>query len=180
MEDYWCRGLLVSVHLFCLSGSPTRSGVQVDTQILRPCFDPFGSAKRFSRPEGIPNRAHLGLGLPGLNLTFPSRLPLPGSPTEGLELDQRTEQRVRVAQAVGLVARPAVFPQIRHHPSAKRIGLDVPQDNQKMVVVLDHGTFEPTLPHMADRAMPSMIAPGVRNRQGLEDAADRLPGTRTK
>src|SRR5437660_744741 len=44
-----------------------------------------------------------------------------------------------------------------------------------MVVFFNDGTFETTLPDVAERAVLLMKAPGVRHRQGLKNAADALP-----
>ena len=41
-----------------------------------------------------------------------------------------------------------------------------------MVVGLDDGALETTLPHMADGAMSAMEPPGVGDGKRLEDAAD--------
>jgi hypothetical protein len=60
-------------------------------------------------------------------------------------------------------------------PGSEWIGLDLPQDDQQLHVVLDHRTLEATLPNVSRAAMTLVVSPGVGNRKRLEEAADRLP-----
>ena len=47
-----------------------------------------------------------------------------------------------------------------------------------MVIILDHGAFEPALPDMADTAMCFVEAPSMGHGERLQDAADVLLAVR--
>ena len=47
-----------------------------------------------------------------------------------------------------------------------------------MHVILNHGALEPALPDVTRGMMQFMVAPRVRDREGLQDPADRLSGLR--
>jgi hypothetical protein len=74
------------------------------------------------------------------------------------------------------IARPSILGRVADHPGPERVGLDVAEDHQQVGVILNHRALEPALPDMARAVMPLVMAPRVGDGEGLEDAADRLPG----
>ncbi len=79
--------------------------------------------------------------------------------------------------AMAAVARPGILARVGHHRGPHWVGLDVPQNDEQLVAVLDDRGSEAALPDVA-------LAPCLRwcrqvsDGQGLEDAANRLPGGR--
>ena len=57
--------------------------------------------------------------------------------------------------------------------SPQRVGLDVPQHRQEMVVVLNHRALESPLPNVPARSMEAVVTLRVRYQQALRNAADR-------
>ena len=55
------------------------------------------------------------------------------------------------------------------------VGLNIPQHRKQVLVVLDHGTLEPSLPDMAARAVMPMVPLRMPDQQALHDPADRAP-----
>ena len=53
-----------------------------------------------------------------------------------------------------------------------------PQNDEQVVAVLDDRGSEAALPDVAAGSLSPVVPPGVSDGQGLEDAADRLPGGR--
>ena len=80
--------------------------------------------------------------------------------------------------AMAAVARPGILARIGHHRGPHRVGLDVPQNDEQVVAVLDDRGSEAALPDVAAGSLSPVVPPGVSDGQGLEDAADRLPGGR--
>ena len=80
--------------------------------------------------------------------------------------------------AMAAVARPGILARIGHHRGPHRVGLDVPQNDEQVVAVLDDRRSEAALPDLAAGSLSPVVPPGVSDGQGLEDAADRLPGGR--
>ena len=78
--------------------------------------------------------------------------------------------------AMAAVARPGILARIGHHRGPHRVGLDVPQNDEQVVAVLDDRGSKATLPDVAAGSLSPVVPPGVSDGQGLEDAADRLPG----
>src|SRR5581483_3135446 len=60
------------------------------------------------------------------------------------------------------------------------IGLDVAEHDQEVIILLDDRAFEAPLPDMADAAVLAMIAPGMRDGERLQNAADGLAGRRAE
>ena len=79
-----------------------------------------------------------------------------------------------------LETRPRVVTGIFDHRRAEGIGLDVPQDDEQVLVILDHRALESTLPDVPGTLMSLVIAPCVGHGQGLENPADRLAGHELK
>ena len=80
--------------------------------------------------------------------------------------------------AMAAVARPGRLARVGHHRGPHRVGLDVPQNDEQVVAVLDDRRSEAALPDVAAGSLSPVVPPGVSDGQGLEDAADRLPGGR--
>jgi hypothetical protein len=57
---------------------------------------------------------------------------------------------------------------------------DVTKYRQGVIVVLDQRTLKPALPHVAGRALQAVIAPGVSDRQRLQNATDGLTQLRSE
>ena len=107
--------------------------------------------------------------------TKADHLPLAGgrSLREVLVFGQWVQQLIRLAQAVAGEAAPAVVARRFDHAGAEGVGLDVAEDRQQMVVVLNDGALEPTLPDVAAAVVASVVALGVGDEQALHDPADR-------
>ena len=80
--------------------------------------------------------------------------------------------------AMAAVARPGRLARIGHHRGPHRVGLNVPQNDEQVVAVLDDRGSEAAVPDVAAGSLSPVVPPGVSDGQGLEDAADRLPGGR--
>ena len=80
--------------------------------------------------------------------------------------------------AMAAVARPGILARVGHHRGPHWVGLDVPQNDVQVVAVLDDRGSEAALPDVAAGSLSPVVPPGVSDGQGLEDAADRLPGGR--
>jgi hypothetical protein len=78
------------------------------------------------------------------------------------------------------VTGPSVIPRVGIHSGSKGIRLDVSQDDRLVRVVLDHWALEASLPDVARTAMTLVTAPGVGDREGLQDSANRLAGFRSQ
>jgi len=74
---------------------------------------------------------------------------------------------------VGGEAAPAVVASRFDHAGAEGVGLDVAEDGQEVVVDLDDGALEPTLPDVAAAVMAAVAALGVEDEEALYDPADR-------
>ena len=53
--------------------------------------------------------------------------------------DQSVEQFVGLSQSMCQIAAPGVILGARDDPRSQRVGLDVSQDRQQVLVILDHG-----------------------------------------
>jgi hypothetical protein len=76
---------------------------------------------------------------------------------------------------MGRVAGPRIIRQIADHAGTQRIGLHITQHREQMLVALKDRAFETPLPDMPDALVVAVVMPGVCHRQGLQDAANRLP-----
>ena len=85
----------------------------------------------------------------------------------------RVEERVAASEPVGGEAAPAVVACGFDHAGAEGVGLDVAEDRQEVVVVLDDGALESTLPDVAAAVVAAVVALGVGDEQALHDPADR-------
>jgi hypothetical protein len=74
------------------------------------------------------------------------------------------------------IARPSIVSGVGDHLGPEWVGFDVSEYHQQVSIVLNHGALEPALPDVARGVMSLVIAPGVGDREGLEDSADRLSG----
>ncbi len=83
-------------------------------------------------------------------------------------------------QSMVSVARPAVVGRIDHHPGPQRVGLDVLKDNEQVRVDLDHRALESPQPDVSQGTMALVIAPGVRQCQGLCLAMPTAPFAESK
>ena len=119
-----------------------------------------------------------------LGRLFPTDLPSPAGPTFRLSATELLPFRERVQDGIGMpgamaaVARPGILARIGHHRGPHRVGLDVPQNDEQVVAVLDDRGSAAALPDVAAGSLSPVVPPGVSDGQGLEDAADRLPGGR--
>ena len=109
-------------------------------------LDPGRAAEREPSSEGTADRLHLGLGLVGRHLAPPGGSASRLVRAEVGPLRERGQQRVGPAFAVRRVARPSIGRRVGDHPGPQRVGLDVAEDGPEMVVGLDDGALEPTLP----------------------------------
>src|SRR5512140_2025437 len=91
---------------------------------------------------------------------------------------ERVQGGISMPGAMAAVARPGRLARIGHHRGPHRVGLDVPQNDEQVVAVLDDRGSEAALPDVAAGSLSPVVPPGVSDGQGLEDAADRLPGGR--
>ena len=119
-----------------------------------------------------------------LGRLFSTDLPSPAGPTFRLSATELLPFRERVQEGIGMpgaraaVARPGILARVGHHRGPHRVGLDVPQNDEQVVAVLDDRRSEAVLPDVAAGSLSPVVPPGVSDGQGLEDAADRLPGGR--
>lgn len=93
---------------------------------------------------------------------------------------QPVQQVVRLAQAMRSITAPGIFLGPFDDSRPERVGFDVAQDRQQVVVTLDDRTFEPSLPDVAAGPMVLVVPLGVRNQQALHDPADRGAGQRAQ
>ena len=71
---------------------------------------------------------------------------------------------------------PTIIFRPGHDLRAQRVGFDVTQYREQVLVILDHRALEPPLPHVAAGAVVPVITLSVRDQQTLQDPADRRPG----
>src|SRR5271165_4101168 len=139
---------------------------------LDPVLCTVGPATAHRRPHAIQLLGRL----------FSTDLPSPAGPTFRLSATELLPFRERVQDGIGMpgamatVARPSILARIGHHHGPHRVGLDVPHNDEQVVAVLDDRRSEATLPDVAAGSLSPVVPPGVSDGQGLEDAADRLPG----
>ena len=167
----------VSEHLFAWR-TTTTARLTDDAEAMGNDLDPVlrtvGPATAHRRPHAIQLLGRL----------FPTDLPSPAGPTFRLSATELLPFRERVQDGIGMpgamaaVARPGILARIGHHRGPHRVGLDVPQYDEQVVAVLDDRGSEAALPDVAAGSLSAVVPPGVSDRQGLEDAADRLPGGR--
>ena len=171
------RGIPVSEHLFAWR-TTTTARLTDDAEAMGNDLDPVlctvGPATAHRRPYAIQLLGRL----------FPTDLPSPAGPTFRLSATELLPFRERVQDGIGMpgamaaVARPGRLARIGHHRGPHRVGLDVPQNDEQVVAVLDDRGSEAALPDVAAGSLSPVVPPGVSDGQGLEDAADRLPGGR--
>ena len=170
-------GIPVSEHLFAWR-TTTTARLTDDAEAMGNDLDPVlctvGPATAHRRPHAIQLLGRL----------FPTDLPSPAGPTFRLSATELLPFRERVQDGIGMpgamaaVARPGILARIGHHRGPHRVGLDVPQNDEQVVAVLDDRGSEAALPDVAAGSLSPVVPPGVSDGQGLEDAADRLPGGR--
>ena len=170
-------GIPVSEYLFAWR-TTTTARLTDDTEAMGNNLDPVlctvGPATAHRRPYAIQLLGRL----------FPTDLPSPAGPTFRLSATELLPFRERVQDGIGMpgamaaVARPGIFARIGHHRGPHGVGLDVPQNDEQVVAVLDDRGSEAALPDVAAGSLSPVVPPGVSDGQGLEDAADRLPGGR--
>ena len=73
---------------------------------------------------------------------------------------------------------PRIIPSFSHNLGPQRIRLDTAKHREQMLVVLNHGTLETSLPDVTGGGVVAMIALGVRHGKALHDAADRRIASR--
>ena len=167
----------MSEHLFAWR-TTTTARLTDDAEAMGNDLDPVlctvGPATAHRRPHAIQLLGRL----------FPTDLPSPAGPTFRLSATELLPFRERVQDGIGMpgamaaVARPGILARIGHHRGPHRVGLDVPQNDEQVVAVLDDRGSEAALPDVAAGSLSPVVPPGVSDGQGLEDAADRLPGGR--
>ena len=170
-------GIPVSEHLFARR-TTTTARLTDDAEAMGNDLDPVlctvGPAAAHRRPHAIQLLGRL----------FPTDLPSPAGPTFRLSATDLLPFRERVQDGIGMpgamaaVARPGILARIGHHRGPHRVGLDVPQNDEQVVAILDDRGSEAALPDVAAGSLSPVVPPGVSDGQGLEDAADRLPGGR--
>ena len=171
------EGIPVSEHLFAWR-TTTTARLTDDAEAMGNDLDPVlctvGPATAHRRPHAIQLLGRL----------FPTDLPSPAGPmfrltaTELLPFRERVQDGIGMPGAMSAVARPGILARIGHHRGPHRVGLDVPQNDEQVVAVLDDRGSEAALPDVAAGSLSPVVPPGVSDGQGLEDAADRLPGGR--
>src|SRR5580704_10517648 len=82
------------------------------------------------------------------------------------------EQVVGLPQAMTSETAPAIVARLFDHIGAQRVGFNIPQHRQQVIVVLNHGALESPLPDMPAAAMEKVVALGMRYQKALHDAAD--------
>ena len=167
----------MSEHLFAWR-TTTTARLTDDAEAMANDLDPVlctvGPATAQRRPHAIQLLGRL----------FPTDLPSPAGPTfrlsatELLPFRERVQDGIGMAGAMAAVARPGILARVAHHRGPHRVGLDVPQNDEQVVAVLDDRRSEAALPDVAAGSQSPVVPPGVSDGQGLEDAADRLPGGR--
>ena len=177
MSEHLFGGIPVSEHLFAWR-TTTTARLTDDAEAMGNDLDPVlctvGPATAHRRPYAIQLLGRL----------FPTDLPSPAGPTCRLSATELLPFRERVQDGIGMpgamaaVARPSILARIGHHRGPHRVGLDVPQNDEQVVAVLDDRGSEAALPDVAAGSLSPVVPPGVSDGQGLEDAADRLPGGR--
>ena len=172
------RGEFRCQSIFSRGGRPRRRRLTDDAEAMGNDLDPVlctvGPATAYRRPHAIQLLGRL----------CPTDLPSPAGPTCRLSATELLPFRERVQDGIGMpgampaVARPGRLARIGHHRGPHRVGLDVPQNDEQVVAVLDDRGSEAALPDVAAGSPSPVVPPGVSDGQGLEDAADRLPGGR--
>ena len=167
----------MSEHLFARR-TTTTARLTDDAEAMGYDLDPVlcavGPATAHRRPHAIQLLGRL----------FPTDLPSPAGPTFRLSATELLPFRERVQDGIGMpgamaaVARPGRLARVGHHRGPHRVGLDVPQNDEQVVAVLDDRGSAAALPDVAAGSLSPVVPPGVSDGQGLEDAADRLPGGR--
>src|SRR5271165_5902185 len=166
-EHHFVRcGMLI--RLRAVSYVDSRRTIQPPTPVATGHFPPVFQLS-VSSGDTIPNSEELSMMSPELP-TF--RL----SATELLPFRERVQDGIGMPGAMAAVARPGILARIGHHRGPHRVGLDVPQNDEQVVAVLDDRGSEAALPDVAAGSLSPVVPPGVSDGQGLEDAADRLPG----
>ena len=165
-------GIPVSEHLFAWR-TTTTARLTDDAEAMGNDLDPVlctvGPATAHRRPHAIQLLGRL----------FPTDLPSPAGPTFRLSATDLLPFRERVQDGIGMpgamaaVARPGRLARIGHHRGPHWVGLNVPQNDLRL---LDDRGSEAALPDVAAGSLSPVVPPGVSDGQGLEDAADRLPG----
>ena len=169
-------GIPVSEHLFAW-WTTTTGGHTDDAEATGNDLDPVlcteGPATVHRRPHAIQLLGRL----------FPTDLPSPAGPRSGSVRPSCSHSGNESRRGL---ACPAPWQrwldQVYSHGSATivadRVGLDVPQNDEQVVAALDDRGLEAALPDVAAGSLSPVVPPGVSDGQGLEDAADRLPGGR--
>ena len=103
---------------------------------------------------------------------------VPARATELLPFRERVQDGIGMPGAMAAVARPGILARVGHHRGPHWVCLDLPQNDVQVVAVLDDRGSEAALPDVAAGSLSPVVPPGVSDGQGLEDAADRLPGGR--
>ena len=176
--EFRCQGgIPVSEHLFARR-TTTTARLTDDAEAMGNDLDPVlctvGPATAHRRPHAIQLLGRL----------FPTDLPSPAGPTFRLSATELLPFRERVQDGIGMpgamaaVARPGILARVGHHRGPHWLGLDVPQNDEHVVAVLDDRGSEAALPDVVAGSLSPVVPPGVSDGQGLEDAADRLPGGR--
>jgi hypothetical protein len=81
-------------------------------------------------------------------------------------------QFIQVAKCVIATVRPRILAISLHRPAQQRIGFDVPQHREQVLIVLDHGAVEPTSPQVAAGAVVHLIPLRVQVQQAPREPAD--------
>ena len=72
------------------------------------------------------------------------------------------------------IAAPGVIVRPFDYLGAHRVGFDISQHGEQVLVVLNDRAFESALPDVAARSVALMIPLSVRHEQTLHDSADRV------
>ena len=150
----------MSVDLFAWrTAAPARlaSDAEATGNDLDPIFSPERPATAQRRPHGIQ--------LPGrlvpTNLAAPAGSTLLLGPTELFPFRERVQERIGMPGAMAAVARPGIIAWIGHHRGPRRVGLDVPQDDEQVIAVQDDRRSTAALPDMAAGPKPAVVPSGV-------------------
>src|SRR5438105_3116978 len=87
----------------------------------------------------------------------PAPLPLLRRCGQTLVPDVIREQGLPLPQRVRRTAAPAVGPRLGHQAGTHRVPLDVAGAAQEVPLHPDHGTFEPPLPQVPDKAVLTVV-----------------------
>jgi hypothetical protein len=123
-----------------------RSAFGLGAQLAGDLLDPCRLAERQTSAERSADGLHLGCGPVGHHLASPGGPPGRLIRAEVGPLREGGQQGIGAAFAVRRVARPAICRRVGDHPGPERVGLDVAEDDPEVVIGLDDGTFETTLP----------------------------------